>query len=309
MRQKLLSNIHSVLKQIIWLLLVFGALSKASAQNTEDETPQKEKTESRFKSNTKPLIWLDSVASDKKETKKKVRKKRNYFFGYKTKKAYTRKLSGAKYTFELFYIFKRDTVPNPYIRDLYWFHRQKKKIMIGPIPVKEQPYARLMHGPYKKINDGKVEEEGAFYLGSKHGRWMYEKPQADEMILQDKKVWYKGFYKESIISYYDAGKTKIKEVIPMEYGKKSGDYFTFFPSAMMETEGKYEFDRKIGLWTEYFDGKTKKVKRKYEFPKTWDTPERDSVLLVEYNEKGAVIYDKAAEDKKKAQQNKNGSKP
>jgi antitoxin component YwqK of YwqJK toxin-antitoxin module len=275
------------------------------AVETDEDAKIKDKPKKgfyKFRSNEKPLIWLDSVASDKRDTKKKVKKKRNVFFGYKARKAFTRKVSGGRITYELFYIMRKDTVPNPYIRDIYWYHRKKKKIFVGAIPKKDEEFAKLLHGPYKKTTNNIVEEEGMFMFGMKHGRWMYEKPVGDELVLQNKEYWEKGIPRDAQVSYYDAEKRKIEEIIPIQHGKKEGDYFLFYPSGNIKVEGAYEFDTKVGVWTEYFDTNPKKIHRRTQYPKTWTLYDFEPYVIIEYNEKGKVIYDKAAEDKKKAAQ-------
>ncbi len=265
----------------------------------------KENLEERIKSRTlddgedaKPLVFVDSAASDKREVRKKKAKKR-MFYGVMTKKAFIKKLTGRKVTLETFFYLKKEQIVQPYVKDIYWLHKKKNKILVGAINPKDREFAKILHGPYKKITDGKVEEEGIFYFGSKHGRWMYEKAQGEDMIVQDKEKFYKGFPKESIFSYFDADKTKIKEVVPMKNGEKDGDYCKFSESGNMISEGTYEFNVKVGKWTDYFDNNKRKMRRQIQYGKTWEEKDFKPYTLIEYDEKGKVTYDKAAEDKKK----------
>ena len=265
----------------------------------------KDNLEERIRSRTlddgedaKPLVFGDSVASDKRVVrKKKIPKK--MFYGVRTKKAFIKKMNGRKVVVEFFYYLKKDQEIQPYVKDVYWFHTVKKKIFIGAINPKDKPFAKILHGPYKKLTDGKVEEEGIFYFGARHGRWMYEKLQGEEMILVDKEKFYKGFPKESNFEYYDVDKTKIKEVKPRKDGDLHGEYCKFSESGNLVHEGKYEYGVKIGKWNDYFDTNKRKLKRQLQYQKTWDEKDFKPYTLIEYDDKGKVLYDHAAEEKKK----------
>jgi antitoxin component YwqK of YwqJK toxin-antitoxin module len=270
----------------------------------------KESLQERIKSRTlddgedvKPLVFVDSAASDKRVVRKKKAPKR-MFFGVMTKKAFIRKITGRKTALETFFFIKKGLEFQPFVKDIFWFHTQKKKIFVGLISQKDRTFAKIMHGPYKKMLDGKTEEEGIYYFGARHGRWMYEKPQGDEMVVVDKEKYYKGFPKESIVSYFDADKTKIKEVIPVRNGERDGEYYRFSETGNLLAEGLYEYGRKIGKWTDYFDTNKRKIRRQLQYGKTWEDKTFQPYTLVEYDEKGKVIYDKAVEDKKKLSERK-----
>jgi antitoxin component YwqK of YwqJK toxin-antitoxin module len=270
----------------------------------------KENLEERIRSRTlddgedaKPLIITDSVASDKREVRKK-RIPKKMFFGARTRKAYIRKQTGRKATYEFFYYLKKGQDIQPYARDIYWFHSRKRKIFIGAINPKDRQFAKILHGPYKKLVDGKVEEEGIFYFGARHGRWMYEKPSGEEMLVVDKEKFYKGFPKESKFTWFDVEQTKLKEVIPVKEGDVTGDYFLFSETGNLLREGRLENDRKVGKWTDYFDSNKRKMKRQIQYGKNADDKEFKPFTLVEYDDRGKVTYDKNAEDKKKPQDRK-----
>jgi len=300
---------------LILALILFSNVQEAKAQfwkNWFKKKPEekgvlggKDNLEERIRSRTlddgedaKPLIFGDSAASDKREVRKKKIKKR-MFYGVMTKKAFIKKLSGRKTTIEIFYFLKKGQDIQPFVKDVYWYHRLKKKIFVGVINPKDKIFARILHGPYKKLTEGKVEEEGIFYFGAKHGRWMYEKLQGEEMILVEKEKYYKGHPKESIFSYFDEDKTKIKEVVPVKNGERNGVYCKFSDVGNMLSEGKYEYNVKVGKWTDYYDNNKRKIKRQLQYQKTWDEKDFKPYTLVQNDEKGKVVYDKAAEDKKK----------
>jgi antitoxin component YwqK of YwqJK toxin-antitoxin module len=119
------------------------------------------------------------------------------------------------------------------------------------------------------------------------------------MIVVDKEKFYKGFPKESQFSYYDTDKKKIKEVVPLKNGDKHGEYCLFSEQGNLVSEGEFEFNVKIGKWTEYFDTNKRKMKRQLQYAKTWLEKDFKPYTLVLYDEKGKVVYDKATEDKKK----------
>jgi hypothetical protein len=270
----------------------------------------KDKLEERIKSRTlddgedaKPLIFGDSAASDKRVVRKKKPKKR-MFYGAMTKKGFIKKQTGRKQSYEFFYYLKKGTEIQPFVKDIYWYHKLKRKIMVGNIPPKDKPFAKILHGPYKKVTEGKVEEEGIFYFGAKHGRWMYEKAQGEEMMLVEKEKFYKGHPKESNFSYFDTEKTKIKEVVPFKNGDKHGEYCRFSETGNLLSEGKYEFNIKVGKWTDYFDNNKRKIKRQIQYAKNWEEKNFKPYTLILNDEKGKVIYDKAAEDKKKPAERK-----
>jgi hypothetical protein len=307
-QQYLPYHFFSSMKRKTWLMLlpVFLWASLAQAQKNSGSSQSGDNKGKLPKpvvplDGEKPLIHVDSLASDKrpKEPKKKKIPKR-MFYGIKTRKAYTRVKKGKNYTFELFYVLKKPQDPMPFVKDIYWFHKKKRKIFVGPIPPKDQPFAKIMHGPYLKQVNRDIVEQGIFYLGAKHGRWMYEKPVGEEPILQDKLKFYKGFPKESEISYFDVDKKKLQEVRPVEDGKYHGQYFRFFEDGTIAEEGKYEQGKKIGMWIEYFQSSKKLIKKQTQHAKDWTIEDFEPYVVREYNDKGRVTYDKATEDKKKA---------
>lgn len=270
----------------------------------------KENLQERIRSRTlddgedaRPLIFVDSAASDKRVVRKKKIPKR-MFFGVMTKKAFIRKATGRKVSLEIFFYIKKGLEFQPFVKDIYWYHTVKKKIFVGLISPKDRAFARIMHGPYQKLINGKVEEEGIYYFGARHGRWMYEKLQGDEMVVSDKEKYYKGFPKESSISYFDADKTKIKEVIPVRNGERDGDYCRFSETGNLLSEGQYEYGVKVGKWTDYFDNNKRKIRKQLQYAKNWEDKDFKPYTLIEYDEKGKVSYDRNAEEKKKPAERK-----
>jgi hypothetical protein len=227
----------------------------------------------------RPNDYLEDVEVKKKKRKRKV------FYGIKTRKGFTREGYGDRITIELFHMLKEPIETDPYVRDIYWYDFRRKEIRIGGKI--DQKYGAILHGTYKKMRGTQVITEGIFYKGTKHGRWMqYDK----EDLLVDKEKYYKGWPKESQVAYYDLGREKMKEIIPIEYGEKEGNYFYFFESGQTGVYGEYNWDNRVGDWVEYYpSGRRKKIIRysKDAYDKAF-TP----FIWKEWSEKGKLVYEK-----------------
>lgn len=227
----------------------------------------------------------DSVAAPKK---KKVKKK--VFYGIKTKKAFTRKGTGTRITFETFYILKKPEKPQTFVRDVYWYDFKRKEVRKTAPAKFDATSGILLHGPYKKfLLGGVVLEQGIYYKGTKHGRWM--KYNRDSVLL-DKEKYFKGWPKESQLTYYDPfERKKLKEIIPIEYGEREGYYYLFHENGKPAVVGEYMFNKKVNDWIEYYpDGRRKKI---ISYPKEPFDPTIRAFVRVEWNEKGREIYRKA----------------
>ena len=269
--------------KIFFFCLLF--LSTASwAQEVQDQ-----KIKSDFNLNDYSSINLEVVEKeedlleDGKDKKKKKRKK-NVYFGIKTRKAFTKQGYGNKLVFELFNTLK--TPPekvDTYVQEIYWLDVKEREIKNSK---KIDPkYGRLLHGPYKKIQNDETLETGFFYHGKKHGRWMTWDKKG---TLTQKQFFYKGWLRDAMVSYYDENKTQLKEVIPVTYGEIEGTYYHFYKDGKIAVKGKFDENKRTGLWVEYFPAKRKR-KRVIQY-------DRDPYSLTkpfiakEWNEKGKVVY-------------------
>lgn len=222
----------------------------------------------------------EDPVSDKK--KKKVKKK--VFYGVKTKKGFTRKGQGDRITYELFYILKKSEKPQTFVRDIYWYDFTRREIR--KTTAFDPAKGVLLHGPYEKRQGDVVLEKGIFYKGTRHGRWM--KYNRDSTLV-DKDRYYRGWPKESLVSYYDPQERKrIKEMTPIEYGEREGYYYYFHENGTLGVQGEYLWDEKVGDWTEYYpNGKRKKI---ITYPKEpFDAGIRPYVKA-EWNDKGKELY-------------------
>lgn len=238
----------------------------------------------------KPFTLLELDQNDEPIVTKKKKPKRKVFYGIKTKKAFTRKGYGDKMTIELFYVLKSKTPekPNGFARDVYWYdftRKELRKTSTGAFDVKK---GVLAHGPYKRMVGDALIEEGIFYKGTKHGRWMqYDR----QNLVQDKEKYYKGWPKESLVTYYDPNeRKKIKEITPIEYGEKEGYYYLFHENGQIAVVGEYHWGERINDWVEnYATGKRKKT---ISYPKEPFDKDFKPFVKKEWDEKGKEIYSK-----------------
>jgi hypothetical protein len=229
----------------------------AGAINAQDKKDEPFGVEGQFTFETErpyKLLELDERTDEPIVTKKKKPKKKVYY-GIKTKKLYTRRGTGEKVVTEQFYILKKHEPPPLYVKDVYWYDYKRKEIR--KTEKFDPAKGVLLHGPYQRLQGSVLLEEGIYFKGAKHGRWMrYNK----ENILEDKEKYYKGWPKESMVSYYDPERKRVKELIPVEYGEREGNYFMFHENGTLAVQGEYRFNYKVGEWIEnYPNGKRKKI--------------------------------------------------
>jgi antitoxin component YwqK of YwqJK toxin-antitoxin module len=224
-------------------------------------------------------------------TPKKKKPKKKVFYGIKTKKAFTRKGFGERTVYEQFYMLKKSEKPQTFVRDVYWFDYARKEIRKSAPNKFDPTKGILLHGPYKKFMlGGMVTEQGIYYKGTRHGRWM--KYNGRDSVLLDKEKYFKGWPKESQVTYYDPfERKKVKEIIPIEYGEREGYYYLFHENGKPAVVGEFKFDQKVNDWVEYYpDGRRKKI---ISYPKEPFDDTSESYVRVEWNEKGREIYRKA----------------
>lgn len=217
-------------------------------------------------------------------TPKKKKPKKNVFYGVKTKKGFVRKGVGERTTYELFHYLKKPETTQTLVRDIYYYDYARREVMrTSRFDPKK---GVLVHGPYQKIQNGITLETGIFYKGLKHGRWMkYNR----DSVLVDKEKYFRGWPKESLISYWDpVEKTKPKEIIPIEYGEKEGNYYMFHENGQVAVTGEYHWNQRVGDWYEYYpNGRRKKL---IAYPKEPFDKNGKPYVKTEWNDKGKEIY-------------------
>jgi hypothetical protein len=241
----------------------------------------------------KPDFMADAKGEVRPEKKKK-KKKYKVFLGYKVKKGYARSgRKGKNQVLETFYYLRDYQEPNAFVPNKYFFDLKTRKLKYTKGAV-DPTRAKILHGPYKKTQGGKVIEEGFFYVGTKHLRW--EKYNKDNILLS-KVHFEKGFLRDATVYYHDAGQQNIKEVIPVFRGEVEGQYLRFYENGQLEWQGQYEKGRKVGVWTKYYSFRQRKH-YEYQFPESpYDDP-AEPVLIREYDRHGNVVYEKGKLDKR-----------
>src|SRR6187402_1396627 len=145
------------------VILLFGLLAAPLLSKAQDE-----KHDEQFSIDTPAT--LDFKKEEEKEEPKKKKVKKKVFYGIKTKKGFTRKGVGERVSFELFYYLKKAEMPKTFVRDIYYYDFTRREVR--KTSKFDPKKGVLLHGPYKRIMNQVVLEEGIYYKGTKHGRWM-----------------------------------------------------------------------------------------------------------------------------------------
>ena len=237
--------------------------------------------------NESQAIWEDvsiKASMTARRLKKKVLPKDEYE-GTKTERRVGNYGNGGRATLEEFNVVKyvEDEAVSRYVQEIWWYDPEQSRIVNTPL--KENQRAQICHGPYRKIVNQIVVEEGNFYMGAKDGRW---ETYDSEGILLTKIYFDRGFPAGSNISYFDAAKLKIKEVIPFVYGKSTGQYLLFYPSGNLALEGKLDEGVRIGRWREFYEfGTGGRLKKEMRYGKD-KFEEIEPIIVQERDEKGKI---------------------
>ncbi|QHL87886.1 hypothetical protein GU926_10775 [Nibribacter ruber] len=228
----------------------------------------------------------DSLAEDEKDGKKS--KKKKAYFGYRVKKGFARQGKGKNQIVETFHYLREFQQPNPYAPEKYYYDVKKRDVLRTYNFTLKPNQARILHGPYTRMRGDVVIEQGYFYVGTKHLRWETFKTDS---TLASKLHYEKGFPRDAVISYYDAGKTKIKEVIPYQYGEVQGQYLKFYENGQLEWRGTYDKGRKVGTWSHFYDYRGR-LQHEFLYPESaFDAP-AEPVLTKHYDAYGVLVYEK-----------------
>lgn len=237
--------------------------------------------------NESQAIWEDvslKASMTARRLKKKVLPKDEYE-GTKTERRVGNYGNGGRATLEEFNVVKyvEDEAVSPYVQEIWWYDPGQSRIVNTPL--KENQRAQICHGPYRKVVNEMVVEEGNFYMGAKDGRW---ETYDSEGILLTKIYFDRGFPAGSNISYFDAAKLKIKEVIPFVYGKSTGQYLLFYPSGNLALEGKLDEGVRIGRWREFYEfGSGGRLKKELRYGKD-KFEDIEPIIVQERDEKGKI---------------------
>jgi hypothetical protein len=209
------------------------------------------------------------------------------YVGIKTERRLGNYGSGVRNTVEEINVVKyiEDETISTYVSEIWWFDPAQSRIVTGSL--KDNKSAQICHGPFKRIINQQINEEGFFFMGAKDGRWETYGPEGE---LINKQYFLRGFPVESNFSYFDIEKTKIKEITPVVYGKIRGQYRTFYVSGNLKEEGMLDDSMRVGRWREFHEyGTGGRLKKEWRYGKDKFenlTPE----LIQERDAQGKVIY-------------------
>jgi antitoxin component YwqK of YwqJK toxin-antitoxin module len=225
----------------------------------------------------------EKAAQRKKPIKKKI------FLGERVKKAFVKSgPKGRNQIIEVFYYLKTFRQPDPMAPAVYYYSAKKHKIYkaTGELDASTD---KVLHGSYKKTQNNQVLETGYFANGTRHLRW--EKFD-NKGTLTAKTHYEMGFPRDANISYYDAGRTMLREVVPYVNGKLEGDYVKFRNDGRREWTGHFENGHRVGEWTNFGDYK-KYPHYVFQYGESGYEPEVEEPELVrEYSRGGSIIFDK-----------------
>lgn len=228
----------------------------------------------------------EETTAELKKLKKLALKKesKSAFFGMKTKKAVVRSKRGRRITTEKFRYIKYDRKPPALIEEKMFFDLKKKKIAVSEKNFLKN--SKLLHGNFVRTVNGFVVEQGQYYLGVKHGVW--ERFNATDSALLDKRTYYQGFLEDSEITYFDSKQTRFKEIIPVHNEIKDGQYFRFFPSGRLAETGMYRENARVGVWEEYRDTELYRRYRETQYAKDPFDENHQPYIIREWDEKGKL---------------------
>ncbi|MEH0158315.1 hypothetical protein V6R21_29940 [Limibacter armeniacum] len=248
-----------------------------------------------------PTIELNPGKNEEKElVKRRVKKKKkNVFWNIKTKKRFTKKVRGNNVEFELFFVLREWEDPDRYVASKFYYNHDKRKIeKTNEI---HRKYGMPLHGTYVKIVNGDTLVTGQFYKGVRTGRWIsYQRDSYnDDLMIQDKVYYYRGYPKNAEITYYDSKRKKVKEVIPYQYGVKDGTYLKYYPSGRLMETGTYRDGHKVNRWFEYYDkyGRGSKKRETQYRKKTYDD-NFEPYIIREWDDTGNSTYDRTRESRR-----------
>ena len=237
---------------------------------------------------------------DKEAQRKAKKKKKNVFLGEKTKRAFTKTgPKGRNQIIEVFYFLKYPKTISDYAPAHYYYDTKKHKILKLAAVEEDEPTLKILHGPYKKLQNNKVLETGYYALGTRHLRWeRFDK----NGVLLTKTHYEMGFPRDANVSYYGEDRAKINEVVPYVNGKLEGDYAKFNVNGQPEWRGQFENGRRVGVWTNFWGAKKNYRHYEFKYPESGYDPEvTEPELLREFSRNAKLVYDKEKSIDKRGQ--------
>ena len=228
--------------------------------------------------------------TDKDAQRKSKKKKKNVFLGEKVKKAFTKTgPKGRNQKIAVFYFLKQPKPLSDYAPAHYYYDTKKHRILKPAEIQEDMSTLKIMHGPYKVMQNNKVLETGYYALGTKHLRW--ETFDRNGVLLS--KIHYEmGFPRDANVSYYGEDRSLINEVVPYVNGKLEGDYAKFLVNGQPDWRGQFDNGRRIGVWTKFWGFRGRR-RYEYQYAESGYDPEvAEPELIREYSRNATLIYDK-----------------
>ena len=237
--------------------------------------------------------------AEKNAQRQSKKKKKNIFLGEKIKRAFAKTgPKGRNQIIEIFYYLKYPKTLNAYAPAHYYYDTKKHKILKLAAVEDDAPTLKILHGPYKKLQNSKVLETGFYAMGTRHLRW--ERSDKNGVLLT--KIHYEmGFPRDANVSYYGQDRGLINEVVPYVNGKLEGDYAKFLINGQPEWRGQFENGRKVGVWAKYWGFRGRR-RYEYQYAESGYDPEvTEPELIREYNRNATLIFDKEKNVDKRGQ--------
>lgn len=227
---------------------------------------------------------------EKNAQRKSKKPKKNIFLGERIKRAYAKTgPKGRNQKIEVFYFLKYPKPLNAYAPSHYYYDTKKHKILTLAAIEDGEPNLKVLHGPYKRMQNNKVLEIGYYALGTKHLRWeRFDK----NGVLLTKTHYEMGFPRDAYVSYYGEDRSLINEVVPYVNGKLEGEYAKFLVNGQPDWRGQFENGKRVGVWTKYWGFR---ARRRYEYQygeSGYDPEVAEPELIRQYTRNAVLIYDK-----------------
>ncbi len=281
----------------------FSSFSSVSSSLKTLGIPDKESLKKQKDAYVSGIVPADLGLKVKKLKEKRAKQKskvkllKTEYEGLSILKSYTKIGSGDRTLIEEFHILRDNDAakPLPYVREVFRYFQRSGRVTSSII--RDEGTGLLLHGPYKRYQNGDLMEEGFYYAGMRDGRW--EKYDSKFMLIE-KTQWHQGVLAESRLTYYDSTHRKIKEIIPIDYGRTTGTYMAFHENGLLAEEGKYDNGVKVGRWTQYHPispgGRRMRSRITQHASNQWDA-DFEPFIVTEWDEKGKTTF---KQDKKKA---------
>ena len=279
----------------------FSSFSSVSSSLKTLGIPDKESLKNQKDAYLSGIVPADLGLTVKKLKEKRAKQKdkakllKSEYEDLPILKSYTKLGSGDRTIVEEFHILRNNDAakPLPYVREVFHYFQRSGRVTSSII--RDEGTGLLLHGPYKRYQNGDLVEEGFYYAGMRDGRW--EKYDGKFMLI-DKTQWYRGTLAESRMTYYDSTHHKIKEIMPVDYGRTTGTYMAFHENGLLAEEGKYDNGVKVGRWTKYHPispgGRRMRSRVTQHASSQWDA-DFEPFVVTEWDEKGKTTFQRSKE--------------